>query len=116
MANVKLEFLEAEGGAKGKVCEARNKYMCPYGEKSSELIELGAPVAYLWELIEFYNLHWNGSSSYTPSPCQAKWYHTGEPGILDVTSREDILKALEDGRISQIADEHKRYNEAAEHS
>jgi hypothetical protein len=70
----------------------------------------------LWALIEFYNRHWNGSSFCTPSPSQAKWYHTGEPGILDLTSRQDILEALEDGRIRQIAEERKRFNEAANHS
>jgi hypothetical protein len=115
MANVELEFLEVEGGAKGKACAVRNKYLCPYGEGSSELIELGEPVAMLWALIEFYNRHWNGSSSYTPSPSDAKWYHMGEPGILDVTSRQDILEALEDGRICQIAEERKRFTEAVEH-
>jgi hypothetical protein len=116
MANVELDFLEVEGGAKGKACAVRNMYLCPFGEGSSELIGLGVPVAMLWALIEFYDGHWNGSSSFTPSPSDAKWYHMGEPGILDVTSRQDILDALEDGRIRRIAEERKRFTEAVKHS
>jgi hypothetical protein len=63
--------------------------------------------------VEFYDRHWNGSQMYTPSPSEAKWYHMGEPGLLDVTSRDDILKALEDGRMDKIVDEFRRYNETA---
>jgi hypothetical protein len=39
-----------------------------------------------------------------------------EPSLLDVTSRDDLLKALEDGRMNKIADEFKRYNKKVEPS
>ena len=66
-------------------------------------------VRYLWRLVEFYDRHWNDPRTYTPSPSEAKWYHMGELGILDVTSRDDILKALEDGRMDKICSEYSRY-------
>lgn len=113
MARVQLGFIEVDGAAEGKVCEVHNKYLCPYGALSWELIKLGNMVRYLWRLVEFYDRHWNGSQMYTPSPSEAKWYHMGEPGLLDVTSRDDILKALEDGRMDKIVDEFRRYNETA---
>jgi hypothetical protein len=33
----------------------------------------------------------------------------GEPHIIDVGSYDDVTKALEDGRMERIAEEHKRY-------
>jgi hypothetical protein len=116
MARVELEFMEVDGEAEGKVCEVRNKYLCPYGAKSWELIKLGNMVRYLWRLVDFYDRQWNGPQMYTPSPSEAKWYHMGEPSLLDVTSRDDILKALEDGRMDKIADEFKRYQKTIDHS
>jgi hypothetical protein len=112
-ARVQLGFIEVDGAAEGKVCEVRNKALCPYGALSWELIKLGNMVRYLWQLVEFYDRHWNGSQMYNPSPSEAKWYHLGEPSIIDVTSRDDILKALEDGRMDKIVDEFRRYNETA---
>jgi hypothetical protein len=38
-----------------------------------------------------------------------KWYHYGEPSIIDVTSYDDALKAREDGRLERIIQEHERY-------
>jgi hypothetical protein len=38
-----------------------------------------------------------------------KWYHYNETPIIDVTSYDDILKAIDDGRLNRIIDEHKRY-------
>jgi len=40
-----------------------------------------------------------------------KWYHYGEPSIIDVTSYEDVLKAIEDGRLKKIIEERERYEE-----
>jgi len=42
-----------------------------------------------------------------------KWYHFGEPSIIDVTSYEDIIKAVEDGILEKIIEERKKYE--AEH-
>jgi hypothetical protein len=37
--------------------------------------------------------------------------HSDEPGIIDVTSYEDALKALEDGRMEKILEVYKKYHE-----
>lgn len=116
MKRAELGFLEVEGGAEGKVCAPHNKCLCPYGAKSWELIKLGEMVKSLWDLVEFYDSHWNGSRSFTPSRSDTEWYHFGEVGFLNVTSREDILNALEDGRMEKVADEFKRYRETIDHS
>ena len=114
MAGVELEFKEVEGLAEGKVCDVRNKYLCPYGAQSEELIKAGHLVESLWKLVRFYDTYWNEHSGCRPTPREAEWYHLGEAGIIDVTSREDILKALEDGRMEKIAEEFKRHEEATE--
>jgi hypothetical protein len=41
-------------------------------------------------------------------------YHFDEPSIIDVTSYEDVLKALEDGRMDKIANEYIKYNKEKE--
>lgn len=38
-----------------------------------------------------------------------KRYHFNEPPIIDVTSYDDIVHAIEDGRLDRIIDEHLRY-------
>ena len=116
MSRVELEFLDAYGGTEGKTCSVRNKCLCPYGAKSGALIKLGECVKSVWRLVEYYHQNWHSSRRYTPSPSDAKWIHFGEEDFLDVTSREDILRALEDGRIERIADEFKKYKEALGHS
>lgn len=110
MAYVNLEFLEADGGAEGKTCSINNKYLCPYGAKALELIDLGNSVDFLWRLVKFYDEHWNKLPLYKPPPSEAKWFHWGEAGILDVTSRADILRALEDGRMKKISSEYIGYS------
>jgi hypothetical protein len=109
MAQVELEFLEAYGGTEGKTCIIHNKYLCPYGAKELELIELGKTVDFLWRLVKFYDEHWNASHTRTFPPSDAKWFHWGEVGILDVTNREDILQAMDDGRMDKIAMEYVEY-------
>jgi hypothetical protein len=42
-----------------------------------------------------------------------KWYHYGEASIIDVTSFDDIVKAIEDGRFDRIVEEHERYMKEA---
>jgi len=40
-----------------------------------------------------------------------KWYHYDEPDIIDVTSIEDVDRALEDGRADRIINEYIKYVE-----
>jgi hypothetical protein len=44
----------------------------------------------------------------------SKWYHYGEPQIIDVTSFDDIDKALDDGRFRRIVEEHEKYTKETE--
>jgi hypothetical protein len=112
MKRVELEFLELYGGTEGKTCEERNKCLCPYGAKSLELLELGHRVKMLWEIVEYYHRYWHSSNFSSSSKNGYEWYHTDEEGFLDVTSREDLLKAVEDGRIERIAEERRKHDEA----
>jgi hypothetical protein len=116
MVRVELEFMEVDGKAKEKVCKVHNKFLCPYGSRSRELVKLGDVIHYLWRLVEFHDRYWNYPEKFGSSRDEAVWFHPGEPRIIDVTSREDILNALEDGRIEKIAAEFKRYREAVEQS
>ena len=109
MRLVKLRFFEEDGGARGKSCEVKNKYKCPYGEESEQLTEDGRLVRALWRLIEWYDDHWNPSHTFRPAESEMKWYHYDEPSVIDVTSYEDILKAIDDGRIEKIKEEYERY-------
>jgi len=38
-----------------------------------------------------------------------KWYHFCEPRVVDVTDYDDIVKALDDGRMERIVKEYERY-------
>jgi hypothetical protein len=114
MAYVELDFMEVEGEAKGKICKIRNRYLCPYGAECWKLIKVGKVVKYLWKLLEFYDHHWNISHTGTTPSSDAKWHHFSEPSILDVTNRDDILRALEDGRMDKIESEYSAYNQSKE--
>jgi len=109
MLLVNLRFFEEFGDAKGKSCEVNNKYRCPYEEKSKQLSEKGRLTKAVWRYIEWYNAHWNRSLSITPPDGDMKWYHYDELSIIDVTSYDDIVKAIDDGRFKRIVEEHKRY-------
>ncbi len=111
MNYVELRLYEEIGLAESKKCQLTNKYRCPYGEQSNKLIENGRIARFIWEIVWWYNHHWNPSSRYTPPASDMKWYHYGEPSIIDVTSYEDILKALENGRFNRILEEYKKYME-----
>ena len=47
-------------------------------------------------------------SAYFPA-LEMKWYHFNQPPIIDVTNYDDIIRALEDGQLDKIIDEHLRY-------
>jgi predicted transcriptional regulator len=40
---------------------------------------------------------------------ELRWYHYDEPPIIYFTSYDDIMQAIEDGRLDKIIDEHTRY-------
>lgn len=109
MRRVELSFYEHAGGAHDKSCEVRNKYRCPYGEESEQLIERGGKAKRVWREIRWYDHHWSPSATCLPAAQEMKWYHYGEPEIIDVTNYDDVLKAIDDGRLQKIMEEHKRY-------
>lgn len=112
MLIVNLKFFEEFGEAEGKSCEVKNKYKCPYKEESERLIKNGRLAEALWHYIEWYDEYWNRSLSFTPPASDLKWHHYDEPGIIDVTSYYDILKAINDGRLKRIVKECKEYEKA----
>lgn len=111
MLHVKLRLYEEMGGAEKKSCEVRNRYRCPYGEKSVKFIKDGGLLKDLWHYVEWYDHYWNPSRGLSLSAQDMKWYHYDEPSILDVTSYEDILEAVKDGRMEKIMREYKKYVE-----
>ena len=111
IAQVKLGFLERDAGTEGRTCDARNKFLCPYGSGSQELIKLGSGVGFLWRLLDFYDSYWNRTATSCVPPGWERWFHFGEQSIVDLTSREDILASLEDGRIDRIAQQFAEYSE-----
>jgi hypothetical protein len=95
--------------AEGKSCDVKNKYRCPYGEASEQLIEDGEFAKFVWQEIAWYDTHWNPRHTHIRAQVEGKWYHFGEPSIIEVTSYDDVIKALEDGRVEHIMDEHEKY-------
>ncbi|WP_309493587.1 hypothetical protein [Candidatus Hecatella orcuttiae] len=109
MRQVELRFYEELGYAKDKSCEVRNFYRCPYGGESEKLILRGMAIKEIWQHIEWYHRHWHPSRITRPLENEMKWYHYGEPDIIDVTSYEDLEKASEDGRLDKVIEEHEKY-------
>lgn len=110
-SDIAIEGSGGVGGTEKKTCSRfeHNKYLCPYGKGSKELIRLGEMVKFLWKLVQFYDWHWNRSSSFTPGVGDEKWFHYDKQGFLDVTSYNDIFDALGNGRMDKIADEYVEY-------
>jgi hypothetical protein len=96
-------------GANGRSCDIVNYFKCPYPDERDDLTKHGRYAYELWEHVEWYHRHWNGPDSFTPSEEERKWYHWHDPPIIDVTNLDDIEKALDDGRMNKIIEEHKRY-------
>lgn len=109
MRYVKLRFCDEVGLTAGKNCEVRNRYKCPYGEESERLVRNGGRGGVVWKLVEWYDSHWNRTSTSSPAASDMKWYHYDEPSMIDVTSYEDVMKATEDGRLLKILEERKNY-------
>ena len=90
-------------------CEVINYFKCPYGKDRDFLREAGSVADQIWEHVEWYDRHWNRDLSTEPSAADMKWYHFDDPQILDVTDYKDIDKAIEDGRLKKVIEEHERY-------
>ncbi len=103
------QFYNELAGANNRTCEILNFFKCPYGEEWKSLIENGTVAHNLWEHIEWYEHHWYRSTITSPTPSMLKWFHFDEPRIIDIENFEDIVKALEDGRLERIIEEHERY-------
>ena len=95
--------------AKNRTCEVINYFRCPYPDDREELQHNGVYAVLLWREIKWYDYHWNSHSSYMPPASEMKWYHFNEPPIIDVTNYDDIVQAIDDGRLDRIIDEHLRY-------
>jgi hypothetical protein len=109
MREVEWRVYNELAGAANRRCNIVNYFKCPYGKECKQLLRDGYAAHQLWEHVEWYNRHWNRGQSFRPTESERKWYHYGEPAIIDVSSFEDICKARGDGRLEQIAAEHKRY-------
>ncbi len=109
MRVVKLRFYDEVGFTAGKSCQVKNMYKCPYREKSKRLVKDGGLAKSIWELVEYYDSHWNRSRIHFPLKNEEKWYHYDEPSLIDVTSYEDVMKATEDGRLLKILEEFKMH-------
>jgi len=109
MILVQLKVYEDLGSAKGKSCSVKNKYRCPYGARSKRLIRAGRIAKFVWQEISWYDHHWNPVGNHVSGVGDMTWYHYDEPGIIDVTSYEDIVKAVDDGRVEKIVEEHEKY-------
>jgi hypothetical protein len=60
-------------------------------------------------LVQWYDEHWHRSQSFRPSSNEAKWCPYDESGFPDVTSYDDIRKAIGNGRMEKILEEYKKY-------
>jgi hypothetical protein len=95
--------------ANNRTCSVLNYFHCPYDQEWRTLIEDGSIAYKLWKHIRWYDYHWNSTTTISPRPSERKWFHLGEPPIIDVGDFEDIMKALEDGRLDKIVEEHEKY-------
>ena len=109
MLDVELRLYEEIGRAEGKICTDKNRCRCPYKAKSTKLADCGGTAKKIWELVEFYDEHWNGSLYSTPSAGERQFYHLDEPGFMDVTDYDDIITACSDGRMIKIKKEYGDY-------
>jgi hypothetical protein len=109
MRQVKWRIYNELAEANNRTCEIHNYFRCPYGDAYRQLLQDGYDAHWFWEHIEWYDNHWNRSTSYTPAASDMKWYHYDEPAIIDVANYDDILNAIDDGRLDRIIDEHARY-------
>ena len=106
---VKLRILNELAGAHNRTCTVLNFFKCPYGDECNTLLDEGKTARSLLKHLEWYDEHWNRNSTHIPAQDDMKWYHFNDPPILDVRSFDDVTKALEDGRMNRIIQEHETY-------
>jgi hypothetical protein len=92
-----------------RTCKIHNYFRCPYGDSWRQLLQDGDDAHWLWQHIYWYDKHWSRSHTFTPATNEHEWYHCDQPPIIDVASYDDIIRAIDDGRLDKIVDEHKRY-------
>jgi hypothetical protein len=109
MQQVKWRIYNELAEAKNRTCEVVNFFHCPYGDEWRKLLRDGDEAYLFWQQIKWYDEHWNGNPYSTPTPIEQKWYHLKEPPIIEVTNYDDIIRAIDDGRLDKIIDEHLRY-------
>jgi hypothetical protein len=109
MRGVKWRVFNELGEANNRTCKVVNYFKCPYGEERQELLDNGRMAYEIWNHIKWYDDHWNPNHTWTPAAIERKWYHYGESQIIDVTSFDDVCKALDDGRFDIILEEHLKY-------
>jgi hypothetical protein len=109
MREVEWRIYNELAEAKNRTCEVMNFFHCPYGDAWRKLLQDGRDAHLFWQQITWYDEHWNGSPYSEPTPSELRWYHLNEPPIIDVTSYDDIIRAIDDGRLDKIIDEHIRY-------
>jgi hypothetical protein len=114
MRQVEWRIYNELAEANNRTCEIHNYFHCPYGDAWRQLLQDGYDAHWLWQHIYWYDNHWNRSISYTPAASDMKWYHYNESPIIDVTSYDDVTRAIEDGRLDKIVDEHTRYMKETE--
>jgi hypothetical protein len=106
---VKWRIYNELAEANNRTCEVMNFLRCPYGETWRKLLQDGHDAHLLWQQITWYDEHWNGNPYSTPSRSEQRRYHLNEPPTIDVTSYDDIIRAIDDGRLDKIITEHLRY-------
>jgi len=109
MRQVEWRIYNELAEANNRTCEALNYFRCPYGDARDQLLQDGDDAQQLWQHIYWYDIHWNRNHTFTPAAGEREWYHYDEPPIIDVTSYDDIIRAIDDGRLDRIIDEHTRY-------
>jgi len=109
MRQVEWRIYNELAEANNRTCEVMNYFRCPYGDEWRKLLQDGHDASLLWQHIYWYDIHWNPSTTYTPAASEMRWYHYNEPPIIDVKSYDDIIRAIDDGRLDKIITEHLRY-------
>jgi hypothetical protein len=109
MRETEFRLYNETEGVNNRTCGVINYFKCPYGNERAQLRDDGYHAEKLWEIVDWYNRHWNRSDGLIPAESEGKCYHWNEPSIIDVTNLEDIINAVNDGRIDKIIEEHERY-------
>jgi len=109
MRQVQWRVFNELAGAKGRTCDVHNHFRCPHRSERNQLLEVGYDAWRLWRHVEWFDDHWNRSLTYTPVASEMKWYHFDESSIIDGTDFEDLDRAIDDGRLDRIVQEHLRY-------